>query len=330
MVEIFNFKNGINEYEINRAAEVIKNGGLVAFPTETIYGLGADALNEDAVKKIFYAKGRPADNPLIVHIADEKDLDKFVEFISEKAKKLINSFWPGPLTIVFKKKKIISDVVSAGLDSVAVRMPSNLIALELIRRSGKPIAAPSANSSGRPSPTIANHVIEDFGTKINVVIDGGKCDIGVESTVIDVSGQVPVVLRAGGISIEQIQEVLGEEVFYVKKLGSEIHRSPGMKYRHYAPNAKLILADKNEFENLIDNYKKQNKKIGVINFFENKNMDVDVILFAGVDCEEIAKNIFRILREMDDNKVDIILSERIEEKGLGLAIMDKLRRASED
>jgi len=229
---------------IKKAAEIINRGGLVVFPTETVYGIGADALNDEAVDKIFKAKGRPQDNPLIVHIADFNQLYDLALEVPEKAELLAERFWPGPLTMILYKKEILSDKITAGLNTAAIRLPVNEIALALIKESNKPIAAPSANTSGRPSPTEASHVIEDLMGKVDMIIDGGSTYIGLESTVVDMTGSVPMILRPGGVTAEDIRSVLGEceyDPAIIKSDEAIIPKSPGQKYRHYSPKAKVIL-----------------------------------------------------------------------------------------
>ena len=240
--------HNIDSQKIKYAAQVIEEGGLVAFPTETVYGLGADALNKTAVEKIFKAKGRPSDNPLIVHVADKKSVGNLVLRIPEKAEKLMDAFWPGPLTLVMDKQSIVPDIITAGLDTVAIRVPSHPIALALIREAKLPIAAPSANISGKPSPTDSKHVINDLYGKVDVIIDGGFSNIGVESTVVDMVVDPPMLLRPGGITLEQLEDVIGnvriDPGIAQKNLdGKVVPKSPGMKYKHYAPKAKVVIVE---------------------------------------------------------------------------------------
>ncbi|MBU1246041.1 MAG: L-threonylcarbamoyladenylate synthase [Nanoarchaeota archaeon] len=324
--------------KVKIAAETLRKGGLVAFPTETVYGLGADALNSEAIKKIFEAKGRPIDNPLIVHIADKKEVYRLAREVPREAEKLINKFWPGPLTIILKKSNIVSDIITAGLDSVAIRMPNNKIALTLIKKSKVPIVAPSANLSGKPSPTMAEHVIQDLYGKIEIIIDGGETDIGVESTVLDLTTNPPTLLRPGGVDLEKLKKVLGKIKIYPMVKGKQIKKiavkSPGMKYRHYAPNAKVILVEgkyervKNKIQELTDKYKKKGKKIAIMTTNKNYNYKTGVIKFIGKDCDVIAKNLFKTFREFDKEKVDLIIAEGVSDNGLGLAVMNRLRKAS--
>ena len=295
---------------IDLAAKTIQEGGLVAFPSETVYGLGANIYNENALRNIFKAKERPQDNPLIVHISNFDELHKLTSHISLKSLSLAKKFWPGPLTLILKKNSNISNVVSAGLDSIAIRMPSNIIALELIKKSRVPIAAPSANISTRPSPTHGSHVINDLNTKVDVILDGGNVEIGVESTVIDMTGEVPELLRPGKITKEKIEEVIGD----IKENShtSQKPKSPGMKYKHYSPNAKVIIVEsEKDFDNKLKLY--SNKKVKLLTY-EN-----DI---------EMAKKLFYDFRECDENGIDIIFVQTISEVGLGKAIMNRLRKAS--
>ena len=297
-------------HKIREAAKIIVKGGLVAFPTETVYGLGADALNKDAVKKIFIAKGRPLDNPLIVHVSGVKQARSLVKEIPNNAKKLMEKFWPGPLTIIMKKSKLVPDIVTCGLDSVAIRMPKNKIALKLIEHSKCPIAAPSANLSGKPSPTRAEHVIDDLNGKIECIIDGGEVNIGLESTVIDLTQTPPVILRPGRITKKQIERVIGK-VQKSKKGFMKKPKSPGMKYKHYSPNAKVIIVKtENEFKKIYKKY--PDKKIKQLRYASKV---------------EMAKNLFKDFREADKKGYDIIVVKEVDEKGIGCAIMDRLRKA---
>lgn len=323
--------------KIKEAAEVIKNGGTVAFPTETVYGLGADALNPAAVKKIFRAKGRPSDNPLIVHIADIDDLKLIAKRPPESALALINKFWPGPLTIILKRKKVVPDIVTGGLDTVAVRMPDNRIALSLIRKSGAPLVAPSANLSGRPSPTGARDVAADLSGKIDMIIDGGKTRIGIESTVMDMTTRPPVLLRPGGLPVEEIEKVAGP----VRRLSeepavlrSEPVRSPGMKYRHYAPKARMTIVEgsteeaQGRIKKLAEGGLRKGKRVGVLAFHRGFSIEGCINKYAGSRPETVARKLFDVLRAFDKDGVDIIVSEGYGGKGLKLGISDRLRRAA--
>lgn len=304
------------------AAELIKRGEIVAFPTETVYGLGADALNQSAVAKIFVAKNRPANNPLIVHIAKISDLKKLVKGITPLAKVLIKKFWPGPLTLVFKKKAVVPDIVTGGLDSVAVRMPANKIALEFIKRAG-PIAAPSANISGSPSPTTANHVFGDMNGRIPMILDGGSTKIGIESTVLDLTSNPPQILRPGKVTFEQLKTVIPDLLIAKVIPGKEV-RSPGMLYKHYSPKAKVILANKENIKELVSFYK--NKKVAII--AKQKHGIKEAFLYK--TNKELAKNLFEKFRDFDEKKVDVIIVEAVKETGLGLGIMNRLKKAAKE
>ncbi|SEF38926.1 L-threonylcarbamoyladenylate synthase [Caloramator fervidus] len=326
-----------DEEKIKEAAQVIKKGGLVVFPTETVYGLGANALDENACKKIFEAKGRPQDNPLIVHVADF-DISKYVKYIPKNAKKLMEAFWPGPLTIIMPKSNLIPDLVTAGLDSVAIRMPENKLARKLIEFSNVPIAAPSANISGRPSPTSIEHCIEDLYGKVDMIIGGERCKVGIESTVVDVTEDAVTILRPGFITKEDIQEVIGN-VYLDPAIKSENFKpkSPGMKYRHYAPKAplKVIIGDLEKVVEYIKenvyNMKRQGKTVGVLLVDEVINeIDADIKISLGTIKSPgiIAANLFDKLREFDKTNVDLILSIGFKEDGLFSAIMNRLKKAS--
>lgn len=321
--------------KIKIAAEEIKKGNLVAFPTETVYGLGADALNEQAVAKIFQAKGRPFNDPLIVHIAGVKELNRLSKHVPLVALKLAKVFWPGPLTLVLKKSELVSDIITADLDTVAIRMPADNIALSLIREAQTPIVAPSANLFGRISPTTAQHVADDLDSKIEMIIDGGKTKVGVESTVLDITAKPVQVLRAGGVSVEQLKEVIGQV-----KIGEELERgfrSPGMLNSHYSPRARLILVEEREESQVREvfrlalEYKVQGFKVGIMAKEENQNkyngFQVKVI-GKGSELNICATNLFSTLRSFDKEGFEIIIAEGLEEQGLGLAIMERLRKAA--
>lgn len=333
--------NNISKAAISEAGEIIRQGGLVAFPTETVYGLGANALNEEAVKKIFLAKGRPQDNPLIVHISNIKQIYPLVKSIPDAAKKLMEKFWPGPMTIILEKTDIIPDVTSAGLDSVGIRMPSNKIARELISAANVPIAAPSANISGRPSPTDVERCVEDLDGKVDYIIGGSICRVGVESTVIDCTVYPPCVLRPGGITLEMLRDV--DNNIYIdpaimKKPNSNLKpKAPGMKYRHYAPKAPLKIVNGDlkktiaKINEIVQNYIDENKVVGIMATDETithyKN-GIVISLGSREDLSTIAKNLFETLRIFDDKNVDLILSESFEENGVGLAIMNRLKKSA--
>lgn len=322
---------------IRRAAELIKKGEVVGFPTETVYGLGANALSADAVLRIFAAKDRPADNPLIVHINTLEEAAPLCH-INAMAKRLAAAFWPGPLTMILPKKDVVPTAVTAGLDSVAIRMPSHPVARELIKAAGLPIAAPSANRSGRPSPTLAKHVLEDMDGRIPMILDGGACDVGVESTVVSLTGDVAVVLRPGGITPEMIAGVLGEcevadSVMRPLREG-ESAPSPGMKHKHYAPRARMTLFEgkpelviariKREYDALPDSEKGLILAAdGNIAAYEGRNT-ADL----GPDDRAAAHNIFAVLRGADEAGVTRVLSESYPETGVGLAVMNRMARAA--
>lgn len=327
--------------KIEQAAQVWRDGGTVAFPTETVYGLGANALNEAAVKKIFEAKGRPADNPLIVHISDFEEVDRLVENIPAGTKHLMSSFWPGPLTIIMKKSNIIPDIITAGLDTVAIRLPSHPIARSLIKVSGIPIAAPSANTSGKPSPTIAQHVIDDLFGKVDIIIDGGPAEVGLESTVIDVTGEIPVLLRPGGVTYEQLRSVLGEvqvDPAVLSALSADVvPRSPGMKYTHYSPNAEVVIVEGEKekvihaINRLVEENCRKGLKVGVMAVDETARLyHADCVLAVGSEGQPqtIAANLFYKLREFDQMGVDIIFAQSVKEQGIGMAIRNRLNKAA--
>ncbi|MCI6497410.1 MAG: threonylcarbamoyl-AMP synthase [Lachnospiraceae bacterium] len=333
--------NNIDREVMEEASQVLNRGGMVAFPTETVYGLGADALDEKASAKIYAAKGRPSDNPLIVHISDIEQLDKLVCEIPDNAKKLMDAFWPGPMTLIFKKSGLVPDGTTGGLDTVAVRMPNHKVALELIRTSGVAIAAPSANTSGRPSPTTAAHVADDLSGKIDMIIDGGAVGIGIESTIVDVTSEIPMVLRPGYITMEMLEKVVGK-VGIDKAITGPVSpdvkpKAPGMKYKHYAPKAELTMFKgelKNVVEhinNLTDKNVKSGIKTGIIACEETKDMyKAGEVLSIGSRNNEdtIAHNLYGVLRKFDDMNVDVIYGETFEDNRLGQAIMNRLLKAA--
>jgi L-threonylcarbamoyladenylate synthase len=309
---------------IHKAARIIQKGGIVAFPTETVYGLGADAFNPLAIARVFEAKRRPYFDPLIVHVANPRDVKKLAREIPSNAKKLTEKFWPGPLTLVLLKEEEIPDIVTAGLPSVAIRMPDHPMALSLIKRSRCPIAAPSANPFGYLSPTTADHVREQLGDQVDLILDGGPCPVGVESTIVSFLEEEPRLLRAGGISLEEIEAIIGKvEVTQIEK---DRPSAPGMLPRHYAPRTPIIL-DWDE-KNLGLH---KNKNIGLLAFQRPKDNlrfhSVEVLSKKG-DMREAAANLFAAIRRLDAMKLDLILAEPVPEIGLGRAIMDRLRRAS--
>jgi L-threonylcarbamoyladenylate synthase len=328
--------------KVRVAAGIIRKGGLVAFPTETVYGLGADALNSKAVLALFKAKKRPFDNPPIVHVENIRDVYRLAEQVPQKADQLMKEFWPGPLTLVFKRSEIVPEVTVAGLDTIAVRMPQHPVALALIRESRCPIAAPSANLAGKPSPTSADHVFNDLNGRINAILDGGPTRIGVESTVLDLSTDPAMVLRPGGTSLETLKMILGDVklhpfVVAEKELAIENTRSPGMKHRHYAPKAPVIVVEGTitavmaTVKLLITNYWLQDKRVGVLATAETAwAYEADVVKSLGSrrNMDAMAANLFRLLREFDEENVDVIITESVPTEGLGLAVMNRLRKAS--
>lgn len=311
------------EKNIKLAADKIKNGDIVAFPTETVYGLGADGLNPIAVAKIFEAKNRPTFNPLILHIFSIKQLENLVEINSSKIEKLINAFWPGPLTLVLPKMNTVPDIVTAGHSTVAVRMPDHPVALKLIKESGSPIAAPSANTFGFLSPTSAEHVQKQLKGKVDYILDGGKSDVGVESTIIEVVGKNVYLLRPGGIALEKIESLVG--VVEIKKADVTRPDSPGQLLHHYAPTVPI------KFLNEVDSKEIEGKKIGGL-FFNEKKSTIEFsfvkILSPAGNMREAAANLFHHLHELEVLNLDLIVVEPIEETGLGIAIMDRLKRAA--
>ena len=326
----------IDENIIKKASDLIKNGELVAFPTETVYGLGADGLNENACKKIFEAKGRPSDNPLILHISNISMLYNLVENVDPKSKKLIDKCWPGPLTIIFKKSKIIPNIITAGLDTVAIRFPSNKIAQSLIEASNTPIAAPSANISGRPSPTRADDVYNDMNGKINLILDGGESDIGIESTVIDMSEDIPTILRPGFYTFEFIKEILSDVKLDDSLVdNSKVPKSPGQKYKHYAPKAKMEVYVGERSEEAIKSkaleLKEKGLKVGVLVFDQYIDDFKDyfsINIGNKDDLSYMSHVLFTSLRLMDMENVDIILAQGVEEINLGKSIMNRMKKSA--
>ena len=337
---IMDMTDGINAKDMEKVGEVLKNGGLAAFPTETVYGLGANALDEEAARKIYAAKGRPSDNPLIVHIAQMEDLYKIAEKVPEEAEKLAKAFWPGPLTMIFRKKDVVPYGTTGGLDTVAVRMPNHEIALELIRAGGGYIAAPSANASGRPSPTTAEHVREDMDGRIDVIVDGGAVGIGVESTIVDLSEDVPMILRPGFINQEMLEKVIGKVEMDPAVSGADVKgtpKAPGMKYRHYAPRAQMVIVegDRDKVIDYINGKIKEEKAkgnlAGVIASDETIGCyDGGIVKSMGTRTEElsISRHLFGVLREFDSCNVSIIFSESFYTPDLGAAIMNRLMKAA--
>lgn len=326
---------------MEQAGKLIAEGELVAFPTETVYGLGGDALDPDASRRIYAAKGRPSDNPLIVHIADFDDMKRVAREVPEQAKKLADAFWPGPLTMIVWKSDAVPEATTGGMQTVAVRMPNHPVALELIRRSGCLIAAPSANTSGRPSPTEAQHVAEDLSGKIAMILDGGPVGIGIESTIIDLTEEKPMILRPGYITPEMLSEVLQEEVVIdpgiIAADDTRKPKAPGMKYKHYAPKAEMIIVDGaqdaviDKINELTAAKRVEGKKVAVIATDETKDRyDAQVILSMGKRADEdaIAQHLYKILRECDELDVGEIYSECFQTPRIGQAIMNRLLKAA--
>jgi len=328
--------------KIHVAADFIKRGGLVAFPTETVYGLGANALNAEAVLALFEAKKRPLDNPPIVHVCDVKDVCRLAETVPSQAEALMERFWPGPLTLIFRRSDVVPDVTVAGLETIAVRMPRHNVALALIRESDCPIAAPSANLAGRPSPTSAEHVLDDLGGRIDAVLDAGPTVVGVESTVLDLTVDPPQVLRPGGTPFEVLREVLGKvelnpAVTAEKELRMEKVRSPGLRHKHYAPDAEVVVVEGEvdaavaKVDELVKLYREDGRRVGVLATDETvSRYSADVVKSLGSrgDLAVVARNLFRLLREFDVEGVDVIVAEGVPAEGLGLAVMNRLRKAS--
>lgn len=325
---------------IREAGQILKDGGLVAFPTETVYGLGANALDEEAAKKTYAAKGRPSDNPLIVHIADMSYLSEIVTEIPEAAKKVAEKFWPGPLTMIFNKSDRVPHGTTGGLDTVAVRMPSHEIAREVILAGGGYVSAPSANTSGRPSPTTAEHVVEDLSGKIEMIIDGGPVEIGVESSILDVTVTPPMILRPGAVTREMLEDVIGEvavDKTLIRPDSKEVPKAPGMKYRHYAPKASLTVVE-GETDAVVSFINAQTcariaegSSVGIIGTEETiGRYSAGDVKCVGTRADErtIAAGLFGILREFDAEGVDIIYSEAFQEEGIGSAIMNRLLKAA--
>lgn len=326
---------------LKEAAAVIRSGGLVAFPTETVYGLGANALDEKAAKKIYEAKGRPSDNPLIAHVSCFDEILPLTAEIPEAGRRLAEAFWPGPMTLIFPKSAQVPYGTTGGLDTVAVRMPSDERAAELIRLAGVPIAAPSANTSGRPSPTRAEHVFEDMNGKIELILDGGPVGIGVESTIVDVTEKVPMLLRPGAITMEMLQKVVGKVRIDPAILGPvspELRpKAPGMKYRHYAPRADLTLVE-GEIEAVVSEINRlaaekhaQGCQVGIICTEETKERfpaKMRKVIGARAKEETVAHNLYAVLREFDDEGAEYIYSEGFSEDHLGQAIMNRLNKAA--
>ncbi|GAA3655720.1 L-threonylcarbamoyladenylate synthase [Asaccharospora irregularis] len=329
--------DNINLNELDKQAQLLREGKTVIFPTETVYGLGANALDEQAVKKIYEAKGRPSDNPLIVHIYKKEEVYELAKDISKKAEDVMQRFWPGPITLILNKKNIVPYKTSGGLDTVAIRMPSHKIAREIIRMAGIPIAAPSANISGRPSPTKAEHVYEEMNERVDGIVLGGDCDFGLESTVVDFTSEIPMILRPGSITKEDLEKVIGNVILdpsLEKKEDNKKAKAPGMKYTHYSPNADVyIVSGKKEdvfqkINNLVVENQEKGLKVGVMCLSQNKKMYSGEVIGLGNTLEEIARNLFDVLREMDKIGVDRVYSEAFTTEGLGQAIMNRLVKSA--
>ena len=327
----------IDKEEIKKQAKMLKDGKTVIFPTETVYGLGANGLDEEAVSKIYKAKGRPSDNPLILHIYDKKQIIDLVEEISDKAEIVMDNFWPGPITIIFKKKDIVPLRTSGGLDTVAIRMPSNPIARELLKEVKLPIAAPSANISGRPSPTRGKHVYKEMNNRVDGIILGGDCIFGLESTVLDLTNDIPVILRPGSITKEDLENVIGEvsiDPALEKKEDNIKAIAPGMKYKHYSPNADVFIVSGQhnnvitKVNELVSNNSKEGLRSVVMCLDENKDKYNSDTISLGKNLQEVAANLFNALITADEEKYDIVYTEEFSNCGLGQAIMNRLIKSA--
>ncbi|PYZ96096.1 threonylcarbamoyl-AMP synthase [Alteribacter lacisalsi] len=331
-----NVDNLSENQAVKDAAALLRKNETVAFPTETVYGLGGNALSGEAIARIFKAKGRPADNPLIAHVADKEDIYRYTEDVNEKAEQLIDAFWPGPLTLIFPHNGSLSEAVTAGLPTVAIRMPGHPLALALIRKAGVPVAAPSANTSGRPSPTSAAHVRVDLDGKIAAVVDGGATGVGLESTVVDCSGDIPVILRPGGITKEQLEEVIGPvEVDPALAAETAAPRSPGMKYTHYAPNAALTVVEGSDrfFQEQIDEAARSGRRVGILVPEEKAGRYTgaaeQVVCGSSHDLRTVARDLYAGLRAFDlSGRSDVIFAAAVPETDIGQAVMNRLRKAA--
>ena len=329
--------NNIDKNELKKQAKLLSEGETVIFPTETVYGLGANALDEDAVIKIYEAKGRPSDNPLIVHICEKCEVYNLAKDVSEKAELIMDEFWPGPITIILNKKDIVPYRTSGGLDTVAIRMPSHPIAREIIKQSGVPVAAPSANISGRPSPTKANHVYEEMNGRVSGIVLGDDCNYGLESTVLDMTGDTPMILRPGSITKEDLESVVGQVTIdpsLANKEDNKKAKAPGMKYTHYSPDAEVYIVS-GETNKVIDKINKlvyENElnglKTGIMCLDENKDKYKGEVISLGNNLEEVGSNLFDTLREMDKRNIDIVYSEEFPNIGVGQAIMNRLLKSA--
>lgn len=329
--------SNIDKKELKKQAELLADGKTVIFPTETVYGLGANALDENAVIKIYEAKGRPSDNPLIVHVCEKEEIYDLAENVSDKAEVVMDKFWPGPLTIILNKKSIVPYRTSGGLETVAIRMPSHPIAREIIKQSGVPIAAPSANISGRPSPTKANHVYEEMNGRVSGIVLGGDCSFGLESTVLDMTGDIPMILRPGSVTKEDLESIIGEVAIdpsLAKKEDNKKAKAPGMKYTHYSPDAEvhIVSGESNkvisEINKLVDENKAKNLKTGIMCLEQNKDKYGGEVISLGNTLDEVGSNLFDALREMDKRNIDIVYSEEFPNTGVGQAIMNRLLKSA--
>lgn len=330
-------ENNINKDEIKKQAEILRKGNTVIFPTETVYGLGANALDENAVSKIYEAKGRPSDNPLIVHIYDKKQVNDLAHDINENAKIIMEKFWPGPITIILKKKDIVPMRTSGGLNTVAIRMPSNPIAKALLEAVKLPIAAPSANISGRPSPTRGKHVYEEMNNRVDGIILGGDSTFGLESTVLDLTNDIPTILRPGSITKEDLEGAIGQvnvDPALEKKEDNIKAKAPGMKYKHYSPNADVYIVS-GDINNVVekvnemsDNNAKEGLKCAVMCLDENKDKYKCNTIVLGRSLEEVASNLFNALITADEQKYDIVYTEEFSNCGVGRAIMNRLLKSA--
>lgn len=330
-------EKNIDKIEIKKQAEILKKGDTVIFPTETVYGLGANALDEKAVSKIYEAKGRPSDNPLIVHIYDKHQVEELAKDISPKAHVVMDKFWPGPITIILNKKDIVPSRTSGGLDTVAIRMPSNPIAKELLKETNLPIAAPSANISGRPSPTKANHVYEEMNNRVDGIILGGDCTFGLESTVLDLTNDIPTILRPGSVTKEDLESVIGQvniDPALENKEDNIKAKAPGMKYKHYSPNADVFIVSGGEKEvaekinALVLENNKNNIKSVILCIEEHKNLYKGDTIILGRDLQEVGSNLFDSLIMADKKGYDVVYTEAFENKGIGRAIMNRLLKSA--
>lgn len=318
--------------QIKKAVRILKHGGIVVFPTETVYGLGARLSDENAIKKIFAVKGRPFDNPLIVHISDKSQLRFLTKKVPAPAKQLMEKFWPGPLTLIFKRSSQVPSSVVNGLDTVAIRMPAHLVALQLLRSLKEPLAAPSANRSGRPSPTCYEDVQKELGTKVDLILNGGNSDLGLESTVLDVTCKPFRILRPGCITLEHLREVVPNVILNFSKSDNEISRSPGMKHRHYQPDCKVVLVRPEDFEKKVLRWKNKNVRLGVLSYSKKIPEQKNIVFkkYFHKNKNKYARNLYACFFEAEKTKVQVLLSETVDRKGVGTALLDRLNRASEN